>query len=116
MGATFFNLTGLLLKGREPYIAEAGGGVKKSMKAAAGEEGYRGSRIRVSGIELKVRKIVTDEIFFLPDTLNPNPDTPLHVPSPDTPLHVPIPETPDPCPAPKRGLTSRAISITDRPL
>jgi hypothetical protein len=102
MGATFFNLTGLLLKGREPYIAEAGGGVKKSMKAASGEEGYR-----VSGIGLKVRKIVIDEIFFLPDTLNPNPDTP---------LHVPIPETLDPCPAPKRGLTSRAISITDRPL
>jgi hypothetical protein len=38
MGATFFNLTGLLLKGRGTFIAEAGAGVKKSMKTAAGNE------------------------------------------------------------------------------
>lgn len=35
MGATFFNLTGLLLKGRGTFIAEARGRVKKSMKTAA---------------------------------------------------------------------------------
>ncbi len=35
MGATFFNLTGLLLKGRGTYIAKGGGGVKKSVRTAA---------------------------------------------------------------------------------
>jgi hypothetical protein len=41
MGSTFFNLTGLLLKGRGTFIAEARIGVKNSMKTTAGEEGYR---------------------------------------------------------------------------
>jgi hypothetical protein len=52
MGATFFNLTGLLLKGRGTYIAEARIGVKKCVKTAAEEEGYRVRAwgYRVSGI------------------------------------------------------------------
>jgi hypothetical protein len=54
MGATFFNLSGLLLKGRWPYIAEARVGVKKSMRTVGAllvcsvikkGIGYRGSGI-----------------------------------------------------------------------
>ena len=51
MGATFFNLTGLLLKGRGTYIAEAGCGVKKTVRTATEEEGYR---VLKRGIESKV--------------------------------------------------------------
>jgi len=35
MGATFFNLAGLLLKGRGTFIAEPRMGVKESMRTAA---------------------------------------------------------------------------------
>jgi hypothetical protein len=36
MGATFFNLAGLLLKGRGTVIAAVEAGVKKSMETAPG--------------------------------------------------------------------------------
>ena len=88
MGATFFNLAGLLLKGRGTFIAEARVGVKESMRTA-GEEGGD----RVSGIGYREgRRLFIDKILFHLETRDPIPDTPLHVPRP-------TPETlyPEPC-------------------